>query len=129
MKESFEIKETFNAKPSEIYEAWLNSEKHAKMVDGEAECSSEEGASFTIWDGYIKGKNISLKPNEEIIQSWRTSEFNEDDDDSKVIIRLKEVNDSTELTLIHSNIPEGQTQYKQGWEDHYFAPMREYFKK
>ena len=34
MKESFEIKETFNAKPSEIYEKWLNSEKHFAMTGG-----------------------------------------------------------------------------------------------
>ena len=69
MKESFTIKETFNATPSQIYKAWLDSEKHAKMVDGDAECGKNEGDSFTIWNGYIEGKNISLTPNKEIIQS------------------------------------------------------------
>ena len=92
MKESFTIKETFNATPSQIYEAWLDSEKHAKMVDGDAECGKNEGDSFTIWNGYIEGKNISLTPNKEIIQSWRTTEFDESDEDSKIVIQLNEVN-------------------------------------
>jgi len=127
MKESLELKETFNVKPSEIYEAWLDSTQHSKMTGGHAECSKNIGDSFTTWDGYIKGRNIDLKPNKEIIQSWRTSEFDENDDDSKLIIQLRELDDGTELTLMHSNIPEGQMQYKQGWKDHYFTPMKSYF--
>jgi activator of HSP90 ATPase len=68
-----------------------------------------------------------LISNQEIVQSWRTSEFTDNDEDSKLIIRFKEIESGTALTLIHSNIPEGQTQYKQGWIDHYFIPMKQYF--
>lgn len=127
MKESLELKEVFNAKPYEIYEAWLDSAKHSKMTGGQAECGKNIGDSFTTWDGYIEGINIDLRQNEEIIQSWRTSEFDKNDDDSKLIIRLKELKEGTELTITQSNIPEGQTQYEQGWKDHYFSPMKSYF--
>ncbi len=127
MKESIELKEIFKASASEIYTAWLDSDLHSKMTGGQAECSNKIGGTFTAWDGYIEGKNLDLSENKEIIQSWRTSEFDENDEDSKLIIRLKEVNGGTELTLIHSNIPVGQTQYKQGWIEHYFTPMKSYF--
>ena len=127
MRETFELKETFNVKPSVIYEAWLNSEEHSKMTGGEANCSNEIGGTFFAWDQYISGKNKSLKINEEIIQSWRTFEFKDTDEDSELIIRLKEIQEGCELTLIHTNIPEGQTQYKQGWIDNYFIPMKNYF--
>lgn len=70
---------------------------------------------------------MKLISNQEIVQSWRTSEFTDNDEDSKLIIRFKEIESGTALTLIHSNIPEGQTQYKQGWIDHYFIPMKQYF--
>ena len=41
---------------------------------------------------------------------------------------LEEVEEGTRLTLIHSEIPEGQgEQYRQGWEEHYFEGVREYF--
>lgn len=129
MKERVEHKEIFNAKPSVIYHAWLDSDEHSKMTGGEAECSDEVGGSFTAWDGYISGTNIVLQQDEEIIQKWRTLEFDDEDEDSELIIRFEEVEEGCELTLVHRNIPEGQTQYEQGWIDSYFVPMRSYFKK
>ena len=128
MKESFELRHNFKAKPSEIYVAWLDSIQHSKMTGGLAICSNKIGGTFTAWDGYIEGKNIELKPNQEIVQSWRTSEFDENDADSKLIIQFKELKNGTELILNHSNIPEGQTQYKKGWLEHYFTPMENHFK-
>ena len=127
MKGSFELKEIFNVKPSIIYNAWLYSEEHSKMTGGEASCGDKIGDKFSAWDGYIQGRNLKLISNQEIVQSWRTSEFTDNDEDSKLIIRFKEIESGTALTLIHSNIPEGQTQYKQGWIDHYFIPMKQYF--
>jgi activator of HSP90 ATPase len=38
--------------------------------------------------------------------------------------------DGSKLTLIHTDIPEGQSEeYKQGWKDYYFAPMKVYFSR
>ena len=128
MKTQFEIKTVIAAKPSEIYGAWLNSEKHAAMTGGDAQCSDKEGGEFTAWDGYISGSNTRLTSNKEIIQKWRTSEFKDTDEDSDLIIQLAEHTDGTELTLIHKNIPEGESDYEKGWEEHYFEPMIAYFK-
>lgn len=129
MKETIELKEFFEAEPSEIYNAWLDSELHGKMTGGEAECSKEIAYSFSAWDGYITGENIDLVENEKIVQSWRTSEFGENDEDSLLQIKLTKVLEGTEVSLIHTNIPEGQTQYLQGWQDHYFTPMKAFFQK
>lgn len=127
MKESFELKAEFSVEPNVIYSAWLDSEEHSKMTGGKAQCTDREGDSFSAWDGYISGKNLSLKENREIVQSWRTAQFDEKDEDSHLVIRFKKTEKGTEITLIHTNIPEGQTQYKQGWQDHYFTPMKQYF--
>ena len=71
-----------------------------------------------------------LKPYSRIVQAWRTGEFAESDPDSRLEIRLEAVGEGTRLTLEHSNIPSGQAEsYKAGWEEWYFAPMREYFKR
>ena len=128
MKETIELIEIFNTTPDAIYDAWLDSTKHSIMTGGEAECGNNIGDEFSAWDQYISGTNTNLTINEEIIQNWRTTEFKENDEDSKLIIKLKKIKEGTQLTLIHTNIPEGQTQYKKGWEEHYFSPMREYFK-
>ena len=123
----FEISTTLKATPQQIYNAWLNSEEHTAMTGGNAECSDNMGASFIAWDGYIEGVNIALIPNEKIIQSWRTTEFSDDEEDSQIEVILEKIEDGTKLTLIHTNLPAHGEQYIKGWEDHYFTPMKEYF--
>lgn len=129
MKESVRLKEFFKVEPSVIYHAWLNGKEHSKMTGGEAVSTDKVGEEFTAWDGYISGRNVELVENEKIVQSWRSSEFDDSDEDSELTILLSERKDGTELTLIHTNIPEGQTQYEQGWIDNYFVPMKEYFSR
>lgn len=129
MEKSFELKEVFSASPKEVFDAWLNSEKHTEMTGGEAVCSAKIEDEFSAWDGYISGKNISIIPNEEIVQEWRTTEFKESDSSSELILKFKEVEEGCELTLIHNNIPQGQSDYEQGWINHYFEPMKNYFSK
>ena len=124
----FILKTIFNASPEAIYKAYLNSERHSAMTGGEAMITDTLGEPFTAWDGYIEGVNLALEPNRRILQSWRTSQFLPAEEDSQVEILLKETEDGTELILIHSKLPESGEHYKQGWEDHYFIPMREYFK-
>lgn len=128
MAKSFTISDTFPTTPEALYAAWLDSETHAAMTDGgEATIHVELGASFSAWDGYISGKNLELEPGKRILQSWRTSDFQETDGDSRIEILFESVPDGTKLTLTHTDIPEGQPDYEEGWEDFYFRPMREYF--
>jgi len=127
MKEQLQLTETFNAEPSEIYKTWLDSKLHCAMTGGEAECSHDIGKAYSAWDGYITGKNLALTENKKIVQSWRTTEFEEKDEDSHLVIELNKVAKGTQVRITHTNIPEGQTQYERGWVEHYFAPMLEYF--
>ncbi|MCH2235212.1 MAG: SRPBCC domain-containing protein [Crocinitomicaceae bacterium] len=99
------------------------------MTGRDAEGKAEVGASFSAWDSYIWGENKALEPHSKIVQTWRTSEFTEEDEDSILEIHFKEVENGTELTIKHTNIPEGQSQYQKGWDDHYIIPMREHFNK
>ncbi len=127
MASSFELKCLLPATSSEIYEAWLVGSKHSLMTGGEATGKPNEGARFTAWDGYISGKNLELTEGQRIVQSWRTTEFNDEDPDSRLEIELLDTEEGCELTLSHSEIPDGQPDYEQGWKVHYFDPMLEYF--
>ena len=127
MKNKFEIKRTFPVEPFKIYSAWLDSESHSQMTGGQATCSIKENGSFTAWDGYISGKNVKLMKDQRIIQTWRTSDFKDSDDDSEIEINLIAIDGGTQFTLNHSKIPDGQPDYEQGWEEHYFEPMNKYF--
>lgn len=122
----FTLTTTIQAPAKEIYTAWLSSEGHTNMTGAEAEISDQAGAGFTAWDGYIEGKNILLEPYRRIVQSWRTSEF-EEAADSQIEILLQEEEGNTILTLIHTQLPADGEQYIKGWQDFYFEPMKTYF--
>ena len=125
----YTLTEVIAAKPAKIYEAWLSSEGHAAMTGSPASVDGTIGGAFSAWDGYIFGKTLELTPNQRIAQTWRTSEFPEDAPDSHVVVDLEEVSGGTKITLTHSNMPADQVDsYRQGWEDFYFKPMKEYFR-
>lgn len=122
------LKTTFNVPIKKIYDAWLSGAKHGAMTGAKATGSTLLGGKFTAWDGYISGHNLQLVPHTKIVQSWRTSEFTESDPDSILTIALTPTKTGTTLTLTHSKTPKKQeSSYRQGWQDHYFAPMHEYF--
>ena len=128
LKNEFKLAATFSVKAEAIYKAWLSTQGHTLMTGSPAKVAGHVQGEFTAWDGYIWGTFLELEEDKRIVQAWRTGEFPEDAEDSRVEILFEEVNGKTKLTLKHSNIPDGQADgYKTGWEDFYFKPMREYF--
>ena len=128
MKNEFTITAEFNMGAEKIYKAYLSTQGHTLMTGSPAKVDGKANGDFTAWDGYIWGTFLELEENKRITQAWRTSEFPEEAPDSRVEILLEETNGKTKLTLVHTNIPAEQAEsYKQGWEDFYFKPMKEFF--
>lgn len=128
MKKSFTLSAHFKTSPETLYETWLTGELHTEMTGGEATGTPEEGTAFTAWNDYISGKNLELEAGKRIVQSWRTTEFEMNDADSQIEVSLEPVVGGTQLTLVHTDIPENQTSdYELGWKEHYFEPMTAYF--
>ena len=123
----FTLTTQIKATPKQIYKSWLSTQRHTKMTGGVAFVSDKVGETFNAWDGYITGKNIELEPYKKIVQSWRSTNFEESESDSQIEVLLYEKGDETTLTLNHTNVPESGEHYKKGWEEHYFEPMRNYF--
>ena len=128
MKTTFRVTTVLPADPEKVFRAWLSSAGHTAMTGSPAKVTPRVGGKFTAWDGYITGKTLELKPYSRIVQAWRTSEFADDDPDSRIEVVIEPAKGGAKLTLRHSNIPKGQADsYESGWEESYFAPMREYF--
>ena len=125
----FEVSDQIPASPEEIYSAWLDSTGHSKMTGSPAIVSRLVGERFEAWDGYIQGENLELESKVRIVQSWRTTDFDEKDEDSVLEILLKAHENGTLVTIRHSHLPKYGMQYLQGWIDYYFTPMKEYFNK
>ena len=116
------------ASPENIYRAWLDGAEHSAFTGSKA--TVDPNGRFTAWDGYISGTTIDKHPGRRMLQTWRTTEFPKGSTDSRLEIQLERVADGTRITLIHTDIPEGQGErYKAGWVEHYFTPMRGYFAK
>jgi len=128
MPYTFTLTKTIPATAQEIYEAWLDSLSHSEMTGGTAKMSDQIGDEVSAWDDYISGRNLELVPGERIVQTWRTSEFGDEDEDSIITVTLEETDEGTLLTLEHSNVPDEQRSYEEGgWQENYFEPMVAYF--
>ncbi len=128
MSESIKTSVKLPAKPREIYEAWLDSEKHSAFTGSPAKIERKVGSEFSAWDGYITGKNLELYRFNRIVQSWRTTDFPEDAEDSIIEVIIEPIKEGTKVTIVHSNIPDGESKkYRKGWKDYYFNPMKEFF--
>lgn len=126
--ESFEMSDTVPASPAQIYAAWLDGTGHARMTGAAATSEGRVGGAFTAWDGYISGTYLALEPGRRLLMAWRTSEFPDGATDSQVEVLLDSTAGGATVTLRHSQIPDGQAQnYRQGWVDYYFTPMKAHF--
>jgi len=67
----------FKATAHALYEALMDSKKHAAFTEAQATISRKAGGTFQAYDGYATGKNIELIPDKKIVQSWRASDWPE----------------------------------------------------
>jgi uncharacterized protein YndB with AHSA1/START domain len=128
--ETVRVSAVLPASADRIYAAWLDPGEHSKMTGSEASIDPRVDGEHSAGDGYIHGKTLELEPGRRIVQSWRSTDFPLGHGDSRLEVHLLEVAGGTEMTLIHTGIPEGQgAQYGAGWVEHYLTPMTKYFAK
>jgi activator of HSP90 ATPase len=119
-----------SASPEEVYNALLDPKKQSDFTGSKATGKAIVGAKFTAWDGYISGKNLELEKGKRIVQQWITTDWPDDYPPSKLEFSLKKVDDKTELTMLHSDIPADQEkELEQGWIDFYWSPLKSFFEK
>lgn len=123
----FEVSDDLPASVEEVYAAWVDSEGHSAMTGSPAHVTANVGEKFEAWDGYIRGTNLEIEPPRRILQSWRTIEFENSDEDSLLEVVLEPSTVGTKVTIRHSKLPDHGMQYQQGWRDSYFTPMKQYF--
>jgi activator of HSP90 ATPase len=124
----FEVSTVLPAPPAEIYRAWLSSDGHAAMTGAGAVVDPSLGGAYEAWDGYITGTTLALDSPRRIVQTWRTADFADSDPDSQIEVLLDPVEGGTRITIRHTNVPDGQTEYEHGgWQENYLDPMRSYF--
>lgn len=119
-----------DAKPEQVYEALANPKKHSEFTSSPATGAPKKGGKFTAWDGYIFGKHIELVKGKKIVQEWQTTEWPKGAEPSIVEFTFVSRNGGTLLTMVHSQVPAGQSEdYAEGWREFYWKPLAEYFRQ
>ncbi len=126
------IKQTvlIEASPVEVYEAFVDPKKHGAFTGQKATGVPKVGGKFTAGDEYITGKFLELDKGKRVLQEWTTSEWPEGCQPSLLELTFKAKGKKTELTMVHSKVPEDQVEYyAEGWKEWYWEPLKKYFAK
>jgi len=115
------------ASTQDVYVALTNPFTVELWTGEPATMSDAEDFEFSLWDGAIVGKNISIDPGKKIVQQWY---FGEEDEEAPSIVEIKlwEVKTGTSIELLHTNIPdEAFENILEGWDDSYFGAIIKLF--
>jgi len=139
-EEAIHQEPVFKASRKRVYEALTDANQFAKVVELSAAMKSggmklgtkmakigrEAGAAFTLFGGYISGRQVELVPNERIVQVWRSGSW---DPGSYSIARfvLVEFGGETKIKFDHTGFPKGQAEHlAEGWRVNYWEPLAKY---
>jgi activator of HSP90 ATPase len=120
------IKQTviIKAEPHEVYEALMDSEKHAGFSGAKAKISRKVGGKFKCYDGWIDGWNVELVHDEKIVQKWRGANWPEGHY-STVTFALNKRVDGTRLSFTQTDVPEDHYEsISKGWYESYWDKMK-----
>ena len=121
---------TFKASPKVLFEMYMDSKKHSLATGAKALMSRKVGGSFSAHNGYIGGKNLSIVPDQLIVQTWRGSDWPRTEEDSIFILSFKAAGKGTVMTMVHTHLSEQQAAHvNKGWHDFYWKPWKKYLSK
>jgi len=115
---------TIAASPHAVYEALMDSRKHAAFSGMPAHMSRKPGGRFTAYGTYLSGVNLELIPDKKIVQFWRSrnwAPFHY----STVTFSLTRVQGGTRLAFTQVGVPDNDyNAKKRGWIKSYWKPMK-----
>jgi uncharacterized protein YndB with AHSA1/START domain len=129
----------FKASRKRVYEALTDTKQFnsvillsAAMKSGTApgakptEISREAGGTFSVFGGYISGRQIELVPNERIVQAWRAAGW-DPGDYSIAKFELVEQGPGTRIVFDHTGFPKGKAEHlAAGWKANYWEPLEKF---
>lgn len=120
---------TIKASPHAVYEALMDSRKHAAFSRMPAHISRVPGGRFTAYGPYLSGVNLELVPDRKIVQFWRAKNwplFHY----SMVTFALSRVKGGTRLSFTQVGVPNRDYKDKKsGWIKAYWEPMKAMLEK
>lgn len=124
------------AKSDQVYQAWLDSETHTKMLKGcmrgPVVISNIVGGTFQVGDGddprVHTGVIVELVPNRRIVEVWRHREFAQGEY-TILTLSFEARGENTKIILDQKGIPHefGGMRLERGWTQVYLTSVAKYF--
>lgn len=137
--EAIHLEPVFKASRKRVYEALTDAKQFQKVVllsaamksgmapgTKPAEISTEAGGAFSLFGGYITGRQLELVPTERIVQAWRARSW---DAGSYSVAKfvLVEEGSGTKIVFDHGGFPKGQAKHLTiGWKTNYWEPLEKF---
>ena len=133
---------TFKADRRSVYEALTNSKQFdaiTRLSDAvtlvtapsakPTSISRAVGGSFTLFGGYITGRNLELLRDERLVQAWRASSWDAGDYSIARFVLVAH-GAETRLEFDHRGFPEGAGEHlANGWHTHYWEPLAKFLSR
>ncbi len=116
-----------NTTTKAVYDLYMNQKKHSELTGAPASITNKIGASYSVYEDYITGKNLELVKDKLIVQTWRGSDWDKTDGDSILTLTFTQKGKDVTLKMIHANVPTKHIEgIKKGWDDYYWEPWKNY---
>jgi activator of HSP90 ATPase len=120
----------FNAVPDSLFDAYLDSRKHAAIVGSKVSISKTAGKRFTAFNGMLSGKNLLIVRKKLVVQLWRSRTWKKTDPDSILILMFSKAGRGARIDLVHMNVPDHDLQgVTRGWRRYYWKPWLAYLRR
>jgi activator of HSP90 ATPase len=120
---------SFKAGPRAVYEALMDSRKHAAFSGMPARIDKRVGGRFTAYGGYLEGVTIELVPNRRIVQFWRSKNWPAHYY-STVTFDLAPERGGTRLRFTQEGVPvKDYAAKRSGWTSQYWEKMKRFLER
>jgi uncharacterized protein YndB with AHSA1/START domain len=119
------------ASPAALYSMYFDPGQHAAFTGGgAASIGPAAGTAWSAFDGRIHGRMLALTPSRQIVQSWRSFEWQDDDPDSVLVLTFWPVGFGSVVDLARVDVPARLYEtLLSGWPVRYWEPWREYLRQ
>ncbi len=126
---SIEHVRTFAATPAQVFEALMDSTKHAAFTGEPATIDRKVGGAVSAWGGKVQAINLDVVANERIVQAWRPANF-PPGVFTLATFALEPEAKGTKLTFTQHAIPDdAHAHLETGWEERYWKLLKAYLEK
>ncbi|XP_070782377.1 activator of 90 kDa heat shock protein ATPase homolog 1-like [Enoplosus armatus] len=124
---NFNLKETFQTSPDELYRTFINQEFVQAFTRSAAAVDGCHGGRFQMLDGSVSGQFTLLVPDQRIEMRWRFRTW-PSEHFATVSLELEDRGNETELRMVCRGVPAGEEDStREGWTRFYFQGIKQTF--